>query len=95
VLIKSYPQAIVSFAPLANDQLFSLMKKVGKKIIGKHPRLPTIGLIATTKENFGLFALYCSGFWRIRFLHFYSFQAAFVAAAICAKWVPVSGCQCR
>jgi len=61
-----------------------------KKIAGKHPRLPTIGLIATTKESFGLFALYSCGLRAFKFIHFWSFQAAFVATAICAKWVPVS-----
>jgi len=71
------------------------MKKVGKKIIGKHPRLPTNGLIAATKESFGLFALFSSGLSTFKFMHFCSFQAAFVATAIYAKWVPASGCQCR
>ena len=95
MLSKSCPQAIVSFAPEANDQLFFLIKKVGKKIIGKHPRLPTNGLIATTKESFDLFASYCSGLRTFKFIHFYGSQAAFVATAIFAKWVPVSGCKCR
>jgi len=71
------------------------MKKVGKKIIGKHPRLPTIGLIAATKESFYVFASASCGLRTFRFIHFFSFQAAFVATAICAKWIPVCGCQCR
>jgi len=68
------------------------MKKVGKKIIGKHPQLPTNGLIATTKESLHVFALYSCGLRRIKLIHSYSSQAAFVVTAICAKWVPASGC---
>jgi len=52
-------------------------------------------LIAATKESFYLFASDSCGLRTVRFLHFYGSQAAFVATAICAKWVPVSGCQCR
>ena len=94
-LIKSCPQAGFLSPARRTTNFFSWIKKVGKKIIGKHPRLPTIGLIATTKESFFVFASASCGLRAFKFIHFCSFQAAFVASAIYAKWVPVCGCQCR